>query len=123
MGVDGGKWLLKDFTQEPNALFIGAMGSGKSFAAAFSASTWFCIKFRSNYNVCYRPAKGANDYSALFDFPQAYPIRDGGDGPNKAIPVLIDIIYSEVMARKDLFNSVNATNIKKLRKDYWQKHG
>jgi hypothetical protein len=116
----GGTWLLKDFTQEPNALFVGTMGSGKSYAACFTLATW--LASNSDRTICFiaDASKGANDYSALFKYDQVYPITsDGGRNAPELIGRVIDMVFSEAMARKDLFNENQSISIK----DYEVKTG
>jgi hypothetical protein len=118
--TDGGKWLLKDFTQEPNALFVGSMGSGKSFAACFTLATWLMSNSDKTVLFIADVSKGANDYAALFKYDQVYPVTgDGGKDASVLVSRVIDMVFSEVMARKDIFNEVQANSIK----DYEDKTG
>lgn len=123
---NGGEWLLKDFSKEPNALYVGAMGSGKSVSASFTTSVWFAANSDQTIMFIIDPMKGANDYIALFpDHPnqkysQIYPIiSDGGIDPAEGIRRVIDLIHSEAMARMELFNKHKATSIR----DYESKTG
>jgi hypothetical protein len=116
----GGTWLLKDFTQEPNALFVGSMGSGKSFAACYTLATWLMTNSDHTIMFIADASKGANDYSALFKYKQVYPITgDGGRDAPSLIGRVIDMAFSEAMARKDLFNEAQAISVK----DYETKTG
>jgi hypothetical protein len=116
----GGSWLLKDFTMEPNALFVGTMGSGKSYAACFTLATWLMTNSDKTIVFIADAMKGANDYAALFKYDQVYPITsDGGRDAPALIGRVIDMAYSEAMARKDLFNESQSISVK----DYEDKTG
>jgi hypothetical protein len=109
----GGTWLLKDFTQEPNALFVGAMGSGKSVSACYTLATW--LMTNSDSTICFiaDAVKGAADYSAMFSYDQVYPITgDGGKNVQVLIERVIDMVFSEAMARRELFSEYQAISIK-----------
>ena len=108
----GGNWLLKDFSKEPNALFIGAMGSGKSVAANFSIQTWMLANSDQTVLFIADTLKGANDYQALFDYDQVYPILSSEAGIHR----VLDLLYDEVMFRRDAFNEVQAENIDQYEK-------
>lgn len=116
----GGTWLLKDFTQEPNALFVGTMGSGKSFGASYTLSTWLMSNSDKTIMFIADVSKGATDYSAMFKYDQVYPITgDGGRDAPSLIGRVIDLVYSEAMARKDLFSETQSISVK----DYESKTG
>ena len=108
--ANGGSYLLKNFSIEPNALYVGAMGSGKSAGACFSLATWLASNSDHTIVFIVDAVKGANDYRALFKYEetnQVYPIR----GSEMGVHRVIDLIYDEAMARKDLFNSVKAEGL------------
>lgn len=108
----GGTWLLKDFTQEPNALFVGSMGSGKSYAACFTMATWLMANSDKTIMFVADGLKGANDYTELFKFDQVYPITsNGGRNAQVLIERVIDMVFSEAMARKDIFNAHSAISV------------
>lgn len=112
----GGSWLLKSFSAEPNAIFIGAMGSGKSVAANFTILTWMMANSDQTVLFIADTLKGANDYQALFDYDQVFPVLSSEVGIHR----VIDLMYDEAMARREAFNEVQAENIheyeKKMRK-------
>lgn len=114
--ANGGSFLLKDFTKEPNAVFIGAMGSGKSVAANFTILTWMLANSDQTVLFIADTLKGANDYQALFDYDQVFPVLSSEAGIHR----VIDLMYDEAMARREVFNEVQAENIyeyeKKIRK-------
>lgn len=108
--ANSGSYLLKQFSQEPNALFVGAMGSGKSFAACFSLVTWMMSNSDHSIVFIVDAVKGANDYRALFKYQETnhvYPILSSEMGIHR----VIDLVYDEAMARRELFNSVKAESI------------
>lgn len=107
---NGGTYLLKQFSIEPNALYVGAMGSGKSVAACFSLVTWMLSNSDQTLLFIVDAVKGANDYRSLFkyqDTNQVFPVLSSEVGIHR----VIDLIYDEAMARRELFNSVKAESI------------
>lgn len=107
---NGGTYLLKQFSIEPNALYVGAMGSGKSVAACFSLVTWMLSNSDQTILFIVDAVKGANDYRSLFklqDSNHVYPVLSSEVGIHR----VIDLIYDEAMARRELFNSVKAESI------------
>lgn len=105
--LESQRWNLSNMVQEPNAMFLGAMGSGKSVAAMFSTLTWMLANSDQTILFIADTLKGANDYKELFDYPQVFPILNSDEGIHR----VIDLIYDEVMARKEVFSSVKANNI------------
>jgi hypothetical protein len=105
--ADGGSWLLKDFTKEPNALFVGVMGSGKSVAARYTMLTWLLANSDQTILFIIDTIKGAQDYRYFFDLPQVYPVVGSDEGVHR----VLDLVFDEAMARKNLFNSVGVENI------------
>jgi hypothetical protein len=106
----GGSYLLKSFAIEPNAIFVGAMGSGKSFGALFSLITWLASNSDQTIVFLIDAVKGANDYRALFKYQESghvYPILSSEMGIHR----VIDLVYDEAMARRELFNSHKAESI------------
>lgn len=109
---EGGKWHLKDFVQEPNALYVGAMGSGKSYAAAFTTTTWMAANSDQTIMFICDVLKGAADYAPLFSLPNVYTsVNEKGFDAEEGTRRVIDLVYSEAMARQELFNEVSAPNI------------
>lgn len=104
--ANGGSWLLKDFTKEPNAVFIGAMGSGKSVAANYTIMSWMLANSDQTVLFITDTVKGANDYQALFEYEQVYPIHS-----EAGVHRVLDLMYDEVMARREAFNEVQAESI------------
>lgn len=104
----GGSYLLKQFSLEPNALYVGAMGSGKSYAACFSLVTWMLSNSDQTILFIVDAVKGANDYRALFEYTDhVYPVLSSEMG----IIRVIDLVYREAMHRRELFNAVKAESI------------
>lgn len=102
----GGSWLMKDFIKEPNALYVGAMGSGKSMACRFTLTTWLLANSDQTVMFIIDTVKGAQDYKLFFPLEQVYPVLDP-EGVHK----VIDLVYEEAMARKDKFAEVGANSI------------
>ena len=116
----GGDWVLKNFVEEPNAIFVGSMGSGKSMAAAFTLSTWLMSNSEKTIVFIADTLKDANDYSAMFEFDQVYPITsNNGRDPIDLLARTIDLAFSEGSARKLLFSEYSAINYA----DYEKKSG
>lgn len=111
---ESGQLLVKDFFTEPNALFAGSMGSGKTIALMTMISTWLMGNSENSQLFIVDTLKGAMDYKNLFQFKQVHQI-DTQDKINH----LIDLLYDEAMARKEELTSVQAANIK----DYELKKG
>lgn len=92
------------------------MGSGKSVAANFSILTWMLANSDQTVLFIADTLKGANDYQALFDCDQVFPVLSSEAGIHR----VIDLMYDEAMARREAFNEVQAENMyeyeKKMRK-------
>jgi hypothetical protein len=110
-----GEVLAKNFFVEPNALFTGSMGSGKTVALTLSISTWMLTNGNNTQLFIVDLLKGASDYQHLFNLKQ---VHKGIDTKEKLVN-LIDMLYEEALARKDELNKVKAENVK----DYEQKTG
>lgn len=117
--LESRSWNLVKMTQSPNAIFLGAMGSGKSVAANFSILTWMLANSDQTVLFIADTLKGANDYQALFDYPQVYPVLSSEAGIHR----VIDLIYDEAMARREAFNEVQAENIHEYEKKMKKKTG
>ena len=102
----GGSWLMKDFTKEPNALYVGAMGSGKSMACRFTLTTWMLANSDKTILFLVDTVKGAEDYNLFFEYDQVYPVFDP-EGVHK----VIDLVYEEAMARTEKFKEVGASSV------------
>lgn len=105
---NNGSWFKKDFTMEANAFWVGTVGSGKSSAGAFTLSTYLMTNSEKCIMFIVDTIKGANDFQALFDYQQVFPVINDIDGVHKSI----DLLYSELIARRELFSKARATNIK-----------
>lgn len=105
---EGGKWLLQDFVESPNALFVGAMGSGKSVSCRFSILTWLLANSDKTIMFIVDTLKGANDYSMLFPLPQVYDVVNSVDGVFR----VIEMAYDEMMARNALFREIDVPNVR-----------
>lgn len=109
---EGGKWLLQDFVESPNALFVGAMGSGKSVSCRFSILTWLLGNSDKTIMFIVDTLKGANDYSMFFPLSQVYDVVNSVDGVFR----VIEMAYDEMMARNTLFREKDVPNIREYEK-------
>lgn len=121
---EGGKWLRQDFVESPNAIYVGAMGSGKSRATVFSILTWMLANSEKTQLFIVDPLKNAGDYGAFFakdpkngkrKFEQVYEILNSNEG----ILRLIDLVYDEYLERQKIFKKINSESIK----DYEKRSG
>lgn len=119
---EGGKWLKQDFVESPNAIYVGAMGSGKSRATVFSILTWMLANSEKTQLFIVDPLKNAGDYGPFFaktggkrKFEQVYEILNSNEG----IMRLIDLIYDEYIERQKIFKKINSESIK----DYEKRSG
>lgn len=101
LGVSGltKSFVLKNFFNEPNALFVGGMGSGKTVSARFSLTTWMLANSHKTEMFIIDVIKGAQDYKDLFEYPQVHQVTTGGDGVIK----VLDLMFDEALARTTLF--------------------
>lgn len=97
---NNGKWHLKNFQNEPNAIFVGSMGSGKSQAGKFSLLTWLLANNDKTLCFIVDPLKAAQDYKVLFPFENVYTILSSSDGIHK----LMELLYDESKERSKLFS-------------------
>lgn len=104
--IGQGSWRLKDFTKEPNAVFGGAMGSGKSKATIYTALTWMLANSDQTIMFITDSLKGAVDYKELFNLPQVYT-----EFTESGIHKIVDLLYDEIQERKKLFSELKAESI------------
>lgn len=102
-----GFFLLNPLT-DPGALYCGAMGSGKSVAMKYTLITSLLSNGDNTIFLLYDGLKGMTDYRMMFDYTKnvAYAVNDGA----KIVP-LIDMVYGEMISRKEEFSKYKATNI------------
>lgn len=105
--VESNKLLKKDFTKEPNAIFVGSLGSGKSVAMANSLVSWVARHKENGLVFLVDHLKGASDYHSLFDYDNVYPILNSEQGLLSAI----DMLYDELLARRESFSLNKSENI------------
>jgi len=93
---------------DPGALYCGAMGSGKSVAMKFTLISSMLSNSDNTIYLLYDGIKGMTDYRIMFNYEKnvAYAVNDGA----KIVP-LIDMVYGEMMARKEEFSKYQATNV------------
>lgn len=113
-------FVTTDPIQNPGALFIGGMGSGKSVAMRTTLVTHLCANSQDTIYILMDALKGMTDYAILFGLKDnvAYSINDTA----KITPV-IDMIYKETMARKEEFSrdDIQAKNIHEYNDKMMQK--
>jgi hypothetical protein len=121
---NSGEWLLKDFFDSPNGLFIGKMGSGKSQAAKFSLFTWMIANSHKTQLFIIDTVKGAGDYSIFFRkdkktgeriYSQVYEATESIEKAKR----IIDLVYGEYEERQKIFSSVGSNSLR----DYESKSG
>lgn len=85
--------------KDPGALFCGGMGSGKSEAMKFTVGTHMAANSDHTLYLLVDMEKGMNEYASLFKYENVITALND---PAKIVPV-IDMVYDEYLARKDLF--------------------
>lgn len=113
---NSGEWFFRDFFSNPNGLFIGKMGSGKSQAAKFSLFTWMLANSHKTQLFIIDTVKGAGDYSVFFRknekgervYSQVYEATESIEKAKR----IIDLIYGEYEERQKMFSKVNASSLK-----------
>jgi len=103
----GGEWALHNPTNEPHVLFGGATGSGKSISGQFTMLTWMLANSEDTIMFVCDKQKGAADYKEIMKIDQVYPVLYSDEGVHR----LIDMVYSEAMARQEIFGKVGAENL------------
>ena len=96
---------LRNYFNAPNAIFLGAMGSGKTVSNVFTCTTWMLANSDQSIMYIVDCMKAANDYQQLFSYNQVLPILD-----ELKFKTLIDDLYEEAQARKNEFNLYQAEN-------------
>lgn len=105
--LESKKIINKDFTKEPNALFVGSLGTGKTVSMVNSLVSWVARNKENGLVFLVDPLKGAVDYQELFDYDNVYPVLNS----NKGVISTIDLVYKELTSRREAFVSVKAENI------------
>lgn len=104
-------FYLTNFSESPNALFVGAMGSGKSVGANYTVTTWMLANMDQTILFLVDALKGAGDYASLheedteFQRPTLEQVHTVINSDSK-IRALIDLLYEEAMARNKMFSGV-----------------
>lgn len=117
---DSGKWLLKNFEQSPNVVYVGAMGSGKSESAKFTLITWMLANSHKTQLFIVDTLKDAGDYKDLFEkndkgenlYPQVFEILNSSE----KVMRLLDLIWDEYEDRMKLFKTINANKLSEFEK-------
>lgn len=98
---------LKDFINEPHALIVGEMGSGKSFMARNMISTFLMSNGNNAQIYVAEIYIGAlYNYEFLLKHQQVQSVVD-----KEGFEKLIDSLYSELVARNNEFARVEAVNL------------
>lgn len=94
--------------EAPGALFCGGMGSGKSVAMKFTVGTNICTNSEDTFFIFFDALKGMEDYNQFFKYTDnvAYAVND----ITKIVP-LFELLYEEMMGRREAFSKVGAKNI------------
>lgn len=106
IGRNGGEWQLKNFVNEPNAIFGGAMGSGKSAATLFTSTTWMLANSDKTILFLIDTIKEAGDYSGFFKYPQVYTCFS-----ETKVHKVVDLVFDEIKKRKDMLKPLGAKDI------------
>lgn len=106
-------FLLVNPLTDPGAIYCGGMGSGKSQAMKFTLLIHVIANSENTLYLLYDGIKGMTDYRSLF--PLEKNVAKAVNDPAKIVP-LIDMVYAEMMARKEEFSKHNASNIKEYDK-------
>lgn len=101
------KILEKNMTLEPNALFVGSMGTGKSVSMVATLVDYYLNNHDNVLIFIIDLLKGANDFQALFNQPKVFPILSSELG----LHLVLTLIHDEALARRDKFKEVQAENI------------
>jgi hypothetical protein len=110
--TQGGSWQLVDFTQSPNGLFVGNMGTGKSVGCHFTLLTWLLQNSDHTIVFVMDVIKGAQEYKELFSLEQVYEVLNSPEGIKKTI----DLIFEESERRQLLFNELGCDGVKSYEK-------
>lgn len=101
-------FLMVDPKEQPGALYVGGMGSGKSIALRFSIITRVITNSEHDFYILVDPLKGMTDYACLFGLQEN--VVTALNNPAKLVPV-IEMVHEECMARKDEFSRLKAPSI------------
>jgi len=106
---ESGEWLLKDFTREPNTLYAGYMGTGKTNSLLFSLFTWLLSNGDQTQVFHYNPIRSEGEE---YDILRAFPQFNFVDPEAHHFHHLIDTLQRELRERVKKFSDLNVTNIK-----------
>lgn len=105
--------LLNPF-EKPGALYVGAMGSGKSQGMRFTILTHMLANSEKTVYLLYDQVKDMGDYKIMFGL-RTNVAKALGDG-TKIIPI-IEMLYSEIKARQEEFRRTdNAADLRDYEK-------
>lgn len=104
--IEQQKIVRKSLMDEPNSLFVGSLGSGKS-TAMVSTVLSFIKQNPTSLVFIVDLIKGAKDFNPLFKLDKVIPVLDS---PQKLYNV-IDLLFDELYSRMKEFKKVEASNI------------
>lgn len=107
-----GEAVLKDFYIEPNALFTGNMGIGKTEAIKSVLSSWMMANSETQLFIVDLKTE-ARAYHYLFEYKQVRTITKS----KEQLYVLIDSLYLEASERADKLKLTDSNNLKEYEKN------
>lgn len=110
LGALGEEMNLKNFELEPNVLYAGAMGSGKSKALQSTLLLWLLANGSHSQVYVIDPIKGAPDLAEFKTLGQVHYITKN----NEQIERLINLIYEEALVRAKQMKELGVNNLNEL---------
>jgi hypothetical protein len=107
---NNGGWLFKDFATQPNALFLGQMGSGKSSAMISTFTQHFLLNSNNGLFFVIDPLNQTPEGSDLFTLLH-YPNVFHYFGEEDTILSWINLIYDEMIFRIESLKNKEIENI------------
>lgn len=117
---DDGLYLARNPFEQPGSLFVGGMGSGKSVSGFFTAVTHKLSNSENSLYFFVDTLTNAMDFKLLWDDTLGYNKTNtiGVIKTEEKVVELIDFLYNEAMARKDLLSKGDFSSVR----EYNQKH-
>ena len=100
--------VVVDPVNQPGALYVGGMGSGKSISARFTIITRLLSNSEHDVFILIDPLKGMLDYGCISGLTDNVAM---GVGSTSKMIKAIEMIHDEMARRKCEFYKVNAKNI------------
>ena len=114
LSLERNEFLMKDFTKEPNALFVGMKGTGKTTACKFTLSLWMAANADQTQVFIVDLIKRAEGYESFKELDNVFVIKKADE-----MSRLINLLYEEALVRQTLFKEVNSFSVN----DYENKTG